>query len=186
MKEAYLISVRTPFKWYKPMRYIHAAIRAFTGGRFNHTSILYTFDGNINLICEAKPPVVRLISYTAWVEDKYIKVWKLNESHNAIKGLDELDKGYDFKSAGIDQLWYKIRLFFSNVFGSGEVKYTGHTTSFAKKKWYCSELAGYAFEITDWHKLTPNDLDLYCELMPQWELLFEGLASKFNLNNIKK
>ena len=91
---------------------------------------------------------------------------EFEHSHNEVRTFlfEQIGKGYDFKGTLIDQLSFSVRKLFYKLFDGKTPRWTGHSKSFATKKFYCSELVGYVCNkfnaelFSSWEQYHPTDI----------------------------
>lgn len=173
-----ILHCHNPFVWYKPWRYLSAAIRMFETLRFGryswagHTAIIVVKDGE-TWVYEADPKVKKT-KYSEWARDIHVSVTRFND--NTLRNLDVEDEDvfkYCEKTLGIKYdflgliLWQPIYIITGKWFGK---KNNG--------KFYCSE---YVADICNHFIGTYNNKDeinpskLYCDMVNME--IYKGKAS---------
>ncbi len=186
-----VVSVHHPFVWWKPMRYICAAIRFFTKSYWNHSAILVKEKGRSDYIVEMGAKGIERSEYVEWCEDKIIHVhkptFKYDKQHMMliISLLLKLKMKYDYRGTFWYQLLYSIGKFINRIFGTN-IKWMGFTSAGrAAQKFYCSELVAFLFHETsgfleEWYKMSPSHLFEKMVYMGS-DSRFHGEASKMPL-----
>lgn len=169
----YLVHRHSPFVWHKLIRYVSWAIRIFTKSYYSHTTLCFEWYSE-KYIFESDGGIVRCMRYDSWCKDAIVCIENIdllesNKKHLFLVALNQLGKGYDNKGTLIDQLIFQV---------SG--RWTGHTGSYAKDKFYCSEYVAYCLNEVlgthpNWYKTSPADL--YNE--KRFKTVFTGKAIDF-------
>lgn len=189
IEELYVISVHHPFIWYKPMRYICAAIRFFTKSFWNHTALLVKEDKKSLYVVEMGAKGIEMTLFDDWGEDKIIYVNKTPYKYDKdragflIKIMLELRLKYDYRGTFWYQLLYSIGKWINAKFKT-KISWMGFTDAGrAAQKFYCSELVGYIFNRTcnyfaTWYRMAPNDVYEYMNEILRADCYYQGEAAK--------
>ena len=171
-----LISTYKPFVWYKPHRWLSAAIRKFTGSKWGHSAALIELWGEWYVIEYDPNPKI-----TAWEQwrntDKVIQVAELkylyNEKMWANIALSKQDATkYDYASLFIYQPIYQI---------TGQ--WVGRKNKEGDSRFYCSEYIAWVWNkqlvnlFPKWWQTSPADLVNSDIFQP----LYEGMANQLSI-----
>lgn len=145
--------VRRKFTWH-PGSWLSAAVRFFTGSRYNHSFLFYTI-GRVDCVIEATERGVYITPFQEW-QKKYpheLRVIRLTKYTGDPKKLvSSFGKYYDYTSLFRHQVVHQIQRWF------GVKKWKGRTGEKAAEKLYCSELVAYVFNVPEWWRFTTADL----------------------------
>lgn len=171
-----ILSVKSPFVWYKPWRYLSCIIRFVTDSKVNHTSIILVEGDNI-FVCESDPVsirklkhAVRMSPWNEWCQDKIIRVSRFEASYNIFQLEEtikkEIGKPYDVWSFSFWQVLYTL----TGI-------WLGRTGKDAESAWYCSEYVAYIWNkisglYPKYWEIVPDDI--YKD--PRLKVLYEGVA----------
>ena len=134
---------------------IGKGIRKVTSSRYNHVAIVLVIDGEV-FIVDAQSRGVFPLPYENWMllngyEYEVMRYKYTSQTWGKIFRQRVLSKtgitGYDFLFLF---LWYPLYLLTGKWYGSSEEK--------SEKRNVCSELAGWAYKIPEYWKLSPQDL----------------------------
>jgi uncharacterized protein YycO len=150
--------VRRYATW-NPLSWISAAVRFFTGSRWNHAIAFIELPQGLFVI-EAVETGVRMCSYYNW-KQKYgydllvIRYCNPEFSKHEIEKrlIFHLGKPYDFTALINHQVVFQVARWFGNR------KWIGRTNkSGADEQIYCSELIAIAYNFEKWWTYTAEDL----------------------------
>ena len=151
------ISYRHPFVWWKPMRYISAAIRFFTKCKYNHSAIIIECWDKV-MVAEAKSKGISITPYEDWAKDLKISIQRQKLVYSRKKlAQTAMSKqgytGYDFSGTLFYQLIYQLT---GHWLGAKDKKR-------AEKRMYCSEYVAWIWNevinlYPDFYKIAPDDI----------------------------
>lgn len=143
-----------------PVSWVSAAIRFFTGCRYNHTVLFVVTNSAQIFVVEAVETGVQMITLDRWLkkykhELKVVRTLEKKPLNIQSKILSYLGTPYDYTSLFIHQ----VRLQLGRWFGGDLSKWSGRTDETgAAKKLYCSELAAIVYGWPKWWTYTTADV----------------------------
>lgn len=146
-----IILIRNEFLWYKPMRYLSAIVRFFTGVKYNHASMVVVTDG-VPLQVEAKLSGVVASNLQDSIERKKSKIIILrrqesNQSTVRTRALNLLGKPYDIPTLIWWQLLYRtLKVWMGPTDGPENLN-----------KLVCTDLVAYAHEFPGYWKFSAKE-----------------------------
>ncbi len=171
-----ILSVTSPFVWYKPWRYLSVIIRKVTNSKVNHTSIIL-LENDMVWVVESDPTslaslqhAVRKSLWEEWCQDKIIRISRYEASYSIYQLEEtikkEIGKPYDVWSFSFWQILYNLTGIWLGRIGKD-----------AESAWYCSEYVAYV-----WNKIA-GLYPKYWEIVPddiykdtRLKILYEGKA----------
>ena len=187
--ELYIVSVRHPFVWKIPMRYMSAAIRFFTRSYYNHTALLEEYEDGSRKIVEMNANGINRHDYDEWAQDYLIEVHRPmfdvehGKAQTIIDLCVELKLKYDYRGTLWYQMVWSIGKAINRWFGTN-IKWMGYTSAGkAAQRFYCSEFVGWVFNklnsvlFAEWWRLAPDEIKEQAKDI--FETDFEGEASKY-------
>jgi hypothetical protein len=162
-KSGDIILYRNEFKWNSPITWLAAAIRFFTGVKYNHAAIV-VMSWEVPMINESLGTGVRsrpLDGHLLRQRSSIVVLrsrYPLDERAFCIRANSQLGKRYNFKGF-IDQLIYRV---------TG--KWTGHTRKFAKNAVMCTQYVAWCIRRQQWWKYSCAEL-LDCA---EYKIIYEG------------
>lgn len=149
--------VRRHLTWH-PASWLSAAVRFFTGCRYNH-SFIFVRLGGVLCVVEAVSAGVVMIPFEKW-KKKYPHTLKVIRHDSPAydtwiisRALASVGAKYDYTSLLKHQVIRQIYRWFEIDIWTGR-----HKGTKASVKFYCSEHSGYCRHLPDWWKLTTADL----------------------------
>lgn len=151
-----VILYRTNFCWYKPMTWLSAAIRLFTGVKYNHVAVIVSNWERL-FINEANQKGVITNPIEAKLErngNEYIvlkPIFNINEREFAIRANGKIGTKYDYFNLIFQQVHYRIFKW-----------WLGKDIAHEGKRMVCSEYVAYCFEpfadgFEDWYKWSAKE-----------------------------
>lgn len=176
LKTGDVVNTHSPFKWYKPQRWLSASIRFFEKLRFgescwsSHTAMISVERDGV-YVYEADPTVKKTL-YSDWCQDKHVAIGRLPQFQSEVQ-YDmvslflrmRLNTKYDFVSLLIFQPIYILT---GKWFGTSDVS-----------RLYCSEYIAYVLNgmfdmYPEWYKMNPAKI--YQDTMNF--IIYKGEAKK--------
>lgn len=150
-----IISVHTPFVFYKLKTWLSVLIRWFTKSYWQHTACIVLINNEV-YVTEANPKIIP-VKWDKFVKNKIIKLseanFEFNKSAMSNILLSRTGDEYDYAGTLLHQAIYQL----SGV-------WLGHTEGFADRKLYCSEYIAWAYNkiqpdlFKNYYKTSPKDL----------------------------
>ena len=145
-----------PFIWYKPHRYISAAIRKITKSWSGHTALIVTFAGR-KMILENDNKKTHIMPFEQWASDSIISIKRTQLTIFEKKKIEIL------ASQEISVTKYDYEAIANHLIYSLTGTWIGRTGKNAESKKVCSELIAYIYEklrgyYPENYKSTPAEL----------------------------
>lgn len=170
VKTGDIVMFYTPLKWYKPLTWLSALIRFFTGASYNHVGVVVR-NWDQPFINEAVAKGVIAIPFEHRFSNQKVLIFRFEKPQDerdfAIKANSKIGKTpYDFVNLFVWQLWFQL---------SG--RWIGPTGD--ESKMVCSEYVAWCYQnrFSSWQKTDPEDIERSIDEFTDSSVVYEGTVS---------